>query len=477
MQAVAPDLSWLRAMVERHRERLRELNCDDLGNAFRFLLLFGDHLKFCDVLGGWLFWDACRWREDQYRIEQWATMIQDFIIEDARDVGGERRKLLLKHAAKTGSARAVRDLLFLARNQVAEPADAFDAKPHLLNFKNCTLDLNTMDTRACSRGDLLTTCVPFDYDDRFADAPRWRQFIHEITRGDDDYASYLQRCAGSAIQGRVREHKVYMAIGQGGTGKTTFSRAIQGALGLDYAMEAPPGLLLRSGRDAHPTRLMDLKGKRFVAVQEIGQGKQLDEELLKRLSGGDRIRAHRMHKDPVEFTPSHTIMVFANHLPRITETGRAMFRRLTVLPFQNVVPESGMDSTLGDVLLDEAPGILRWLVDGFRAYSRDGLGSCEAVETATGDYFRESDAFGRFLEECLTVHPAAKVRANRLRTAYNEWAGAQGLPPLDRMTIGEHMQERGFEKKRSNGILYIGIGLAAEVQDDNTRRDDEDLVF
>ena len=95
------------------------------------------------------------------------------------------------------------------------------------------------------------------------------------------------------------------------------------------------------------------------------------------------------------------------------------------------------------------------------------------METATGEYFRESDAFGRFIDEECVATPRARVRASALREAYNRWAVEQGMQQLDQMTLAEHMKEHGFERKRSNGFVYIGVGLAAAGEQAAEREDDQ----
>lgn len=457
-----PRGSWLCIQAEKYAKELSACANDDRGNAQRFLLLHGDGVRFCEALGGWLRWDGCRWLPDALAIERLAGDVQALLVAEADRSSGSQRNDLLRHAARAGSAGAARELLWIARSLAAAPVEDFDARPGRLNFLNGTLDLDRGEFGEAFREDLLTQAIPHRFDPE-AVAPRWAQFIAEATRGDAELAAYLQRAAGSILLGRVREHRVLVVYGPGGTGKGTFARALLAALGTDYAMEAPPGLLLKHGQDSHPTGLADLYRKRFVVLQEVAQGKEFNLELLKRLSGGDRIRARRLYKDSFEFTPSHHLMLFLNHLPRVRESSRAVWRRLFVLPFENLVPSASMDLDLDDTLAAEAPGILRWLVEGYRFYQRDGLGTCRAVDDATAEYRRESDVLGRFIEEQCVRLPAARVKASAMRAAFNTWAAEQGLPLIDAMSLAEGLREQAIEKAKLHGTMtYLGIGLAVE---------------
>lgn len=462
-RAIAPNHStWLQRSVERHAGELAELRCDEQGNARRLILLHGDDIRYCEKWKNWIVWDSSKWAEDTLAVEQLAADVQDLLLLEAAASFGDRKGDLIKWATACGTARSVRETLYLTRSHLTITPGDLDQHPHLLNFLNGTLDLQTRQFRNPWRSDYLTKQVPHDYDDVLANAPHWEQFIREVTRGDEELAGYLRRAMGSALLGRVRDHKLFIGIGPGGTGKGTFARAIQNAIGPDYSMEAPPGLLLKRSRDAHLTRFADFKGMRLVFSQEIGQGKQLDEELLKRLTGGDRIRANRMNQNLFEFTPTHSLFAFANHLPRIQGGDRGLWRRITVIPFLNLVPAAQMDLDLDLKLSNEAEGILRWLVEGCTEYLRDGLGTCRAVEEATGEYQRDCDALGQFIEEQCVLLPRARVKSSALLKAFNTWAAENGRTSLDGPALGEAIRERGFETKRSNGIHYLGLGLEAE---------------
>lgn len=97
-------------------------------------------------------------------------------------------------------------------------------------------------------------------------------------------------------------------------------RTVANALG-DYAIETEPDLFMPRER-AHPTGLLDLRGVRFATCQETDAGRRLDVAVVKRLTGGDTIRARRMRQDYIEFTPSHQPFLITNQLPKVLPTTR-----------------------------------------------------------------------------------------------------------------------------------------------------------
>ena len=128
--------------------------------------------------------------------------------------------------------------------------------------------------------------------------------------------------------------------GGGANGKTTSIEAVCFALG-DYAMTAEPTLLMGKRGDAHPTGVADLLGQALrqhrPKPSRIGR---FDIALLKRLTGGDTIKARFMRQDFFSFTPSHLLMMATNHLPEIDDDTEAVWRRIRVIPFTVEIPDS-----------------------------------------------------------------------------------------------------------------------------------------
>ncbi len=58
-----------------------------------------------------------------------------------------------------------------------------------------------------------------------------------------------------------------------------------------------------------------MQGRRLVLVHETDSGRCLAEGTVKRLTGGDVIKARRMREDFWEFTPSHLLVMVTNHRP------------------------------------------------------------------------------------------------------------------------------------------------------------------
>lgn len=335
--------------------------------------------------------------------------------------------------------------------------DAFDQNPWAFNVMNGTIDLMTGGLRTHDRGDLLTKRSPIVYDPD-ATAPGWTAFLLQSTGGDQATVDYLQRLIGYMLTGRTTEQIMAILYGDGQNGKSVFVKTLEELFG-DYSLKIPTGVLMhKRGEQGAPTDLAQLPGARLVVANETSQGGRLDEALVKDMTGGDRLVGRHLYHPPFEFDPTHKLLLYGNYLPVIRGTDQGIWRRIRLIPFNAKIPESERKRNLGEALLPELPGILRWAVEGCLMWRRAGPGTPPKVEGATEDYRAEMDVLGRFLEECTDTRD--KVKGADLYEAYAAWAKASGEFALSTRVFGMELTRRGIKKWKSNGILYrTGIRL------------------
>src|SRR6185503_4545593 len=103
-----------------------------------------------------------------------------------------------------------------------------------------------------------------------------------------------------------------------------------------------------------------LRGARLVTASETEEGRAWAESRIKQLTGGDKISARFMRQDFFEFTPQFKLTIIGNHKPVLHNVDEAARRRFNVVPF--VHKPAKPDRELEQKLLQEAPGILQWMI-------------------------------------------------------------------------------------------------------------------
>lgn len=400
-------------------------DCNETGNALRLESLYRARFRHVAAWGADLIWHHVHWREDTTGAAwDFVRGAIDDVILNAHRSRGETRDELLAWAVKSANHSRMRGALEIARKLPTIRVDPsqLDSDPWLLNTRSATIDLRTGRGRKHDPADLITKLAPVDFDVT-AQAPRWERFLEEALP-DAAVREYVQRFIGYALTGVIREHVLVVFWGEGGNGKSTFVDAISHAIG-SYHVHLPRNILMASPGERHPTDLTMLDGARLAVASETRTGAAFDESLVKSLTGGDPITAHRMRMDNYTFAPTHKLVLLTNPKPRVHADDAGIWRRIHLVPW-SVSFVGREDTRLPDTLRAEAPGILAWAVRGCLEWQRRGLDPPEAVRAATETYREEQDTLGEFWALC-EFNPDARVPRKALFERYERFARAEGI--------------------------------------------------
>ena len=419
--------------------------------ALAFTRRYHRDWRYVAAWGRWLVWDGQRWRTED------TLAATDLIRSVCRQTA--LRADNPKVAAKLASAGTVSGVERLARadRRHAATTDEWDADPWLLNTPGGVVDLKTGRKRANERSDRMTKITTATPD---GECPQWTAFLSDVTGGDVELQTYLQRMVGYCLTGATSAHALFFLYGTGANGKSVFANVISTILG-DYAATASMDTFVETRGDRHPTDLAGLRGARFVTAIETEQGRRLNESKVKAITGGDKISARFMHKDFFEYTPQFKPVIVGNHKPAIRNIDEAMRRRLHMIPFTVTIPPDRRDPRLTEKLLAERDGILAWAVAGCLAWQREGLKPPACVQAATEEYFEAEDALGRWIDERCVREVNAKSLTAELFTDWKQWAEASGEFIGSQRRFSDLLITRGIEKWRNSAGVrgFQGIGL------------------
>lgn len=423
----------------------------DVNNARRLSERYGHLLRWVADWKAWAAWDDRRWVHDK---ETYATKYASEVGKDIwRELADEyaqsdphSRGMISKFATHTNSGRGARDMVHLAKSMMVSWPREFESSPMLLNVANGTIDLETGKLRPHDPEDRLLNVseVVFDQKKR---CPTWERFLSEVFGNRKELVEYVRRLIGYTITGRVSEQVMIFCYGGGANGKGTFYGTISRILG-EYWNKAPRGLLLWKNFESHPTDLADLYGKRLVVCSETGEGRALDETLVKELTGGDPIRARRLYENNWEFWPTHKLWLVSNHKPRVVGSDHGIWRRIKVLPFEQTFTDDRIDKDLDVKLTAELPGILAWAVRGCLEWQREGLPSPVLMEQETRAYRQEQDVVQQFVDTHCDVGESLSEGATAL---YERFKKEFPEGEVTQNGFGSRLRAKGFTNKRSDG--------------------------
>jgi putative DNA primase/helicase len=407
----------------------------DLGNAERLVAGHGHDLRFAPGIG-WFIWDGRRWKRDSdgESIRRMKQTVRGLYAEAAELNEADDRKKLTSWAVASESEARLRAAVKLAETErpvIVEPKQ-LDAEPWLFNAANGTIDLRTGQLREHRRDDLLTRISPVVFHPE-AHSDLWESSLERATRDKEGLAAFLQRAVGYSATGHTREDKLFFAHGPTATGKSTVLEAIKSTLG-DYATTADFETFLKRRGDAGIRNdIARLDGARLVISIEVDEGKALAEGLVKMLTGGDTVAARFLYHETFEFLPVFKLWLAANTRPRANADDGALWRRILLVPFTEVIPEAERDERVR-IELRTSPevqsAILAWAVKGCLEWQKHGLKPPACVLDYTDDYRAENDPLREWLADSCQLDPEAWTSAAELRTSYETWCETNGEKPV-----------------------------------------------
>lgn len=441
------------------------LELTDDANAEALIRAYGTRLRYNIDTARWLVWRGDRWHAQPIGggyARELAKMTARRLPEDGR----EGSTKTLKHKRYSLSERGVTALLNHARTdeRLIVTAAQLDSHAWELNTPAGILDLRTGTLGPADPDKLhtrITSCAP-DFD---ADRALLRRVLAQIFP-DAEILGYVQRLFGYSAVGEVLDHVLPFCYGPGGNGKGTILEAVRAVLG-DYAGAAPSGFLMATTYAKHETELADLSGLRLVICSEVNEEDKFDEAKVKRLTGGDTVKARFMRQDYFEFPPTHHLWLMGNHQPDVEAGGDGFWRRLRLIPFTNKVAEDQIIPNLQGILAtDHGPALLAWIAEGARDYAAGGLREPAGVKAATADYAHDVDTIGRFLEdECYTGPSYADqaVKVTDLKFAYEKWCLANGEKPVTGRAFPSQLARHGVAVGRAAPKGNAGVRLYGGV--------------
>lgn len=417
----------------------------------------------------WAHWVGTHWEMDQ--TAAFNRSIEDLLsrmnmaaeekLKAAYGLPDDEHKAAIEKAKAYGAAtRRTAARIASIQRMAANRRIARSAKLNtlnVLNFKNGTLGLNTITLRPPSRDDLLTYCLPFDYDPD-AQAPIWlneylpRVFVYEnTTETDHTLIALVQELMGYSLTDDTSLETMVWLFGDGGNGKTVLIEILRALLGplstsVDFQHLGMPGNY----------DLASLTGMRVAFSTESERGGTVSEGYVKRLVSGETIKARPIYGTPFEFKSTAKVWWAMNDKPVIKSTSSSMWRRLKLIPFHRKFEGHEKDPQLREKLMGELPGILNWALEGLRRLWANGgqFTYSYAAEEFLREYEAESNPIKQWIEERTIPTPEPFTSAETLYANYNEWCRDSGRQAFSKTNFGRELKRLNVPFKRSNGIKY-----------------------
>ncbi|WP_062206769.1 phage/plasmid primase, P4 family [Aureimonas sp. AU12] len=386
------------------------------------------------------------------------------------------------------NANKLTAMLKCAAPHLMRPADAFNSHHHKVAVKGHTLtfhhgtelvpnpDLEREDAPADApdaipakyarvsvkvgheREDYSTAVVPTAYDPN-AKCPHLTAFLEEFVP-DAANRRLIQVAFGLGLLG-VTVQKLFFHLGKGANGKSILMEVICRVLG-GYAVTLEANSFFGDSGQAGAASpdLARLHNARLLRVQELPEGEELRVDLVKKLTGGEKIPVRQLFQGYFEFWPIFTAHMSGNGYPKISDMSNGIWRRMTVIYWPIVLDDArqrNFEEVVGE-FEPEHSGILNWLIEGALIYLREGLTIPEDVVRQTRKYQAAMDPTAAFRERCVLHSQGEAVTAMEMYEAYVAWAEDTANKPISMTGFGKIMVKH-HEREDGRTRRYLNVQL------------------
>ena len=378
----------------------------------------------------------------------------------------ERAETYRKYAIKRRDTKYISAALKEARPMIQIEQRVLDADEFLLNLPSGTCDLRTGAVREHNAQDYITKQTAVDPSGDGMDV--WEDALQTFFQGDADLIRYVQEIVGLAAIGKVYIEALVIAYGEGRNGKSTFWNTIARVLGTYSGNMSADTLTVGCKRNVKP-ELAEAKGKRMIIAAELEEGMRLNTSNVKQLCSTDEIYAEKKYKAPFSYVPTHTLVLYTNHLPRVGAIDQGTWRRLIVIPFNAKIEGKADIKNYSDFLFKTAGGaVLSWIIEGAkRVIASDyKIVQPKVVQDAIQKYKENNDWLAHFLDDCCEVGDDFEAKSGEFYNAYRSYCLQMGEYTRSTTDFYSALESTGVVRKRTRtGVIIYGLKLKSEFED------------
>ena len=487
---------------DEYGQELKHLPDDysDIGEAKVLASAMGDELVYTDSTGYMRYiknhWieskqlsvGACEdFLDEQYKeAENYLTRAKDNLIKkgiskELIGAGGKALEKVIDNSAKSSymeflkamtyknfvlkrrDMKYVTSTLQAAKPMILSDIREFDVNEYDLNTPNGTYDLRDGSVREHSAKDFITKITSVSPDRENMDL--WLETLDTFFNADKELISYVKQNVGLVAIGKVLQEAMIIAYGEGRNGKSTFWNVIARVLGEYSGTISSDALVVGCKRNVKPEKA-ELKGKRIVIAAELEEGMRLNTSMVKQLTSTDEVTGEKKYKDPFSYVPTHTLVLYTNHLPKVGASDDGIWRRLIVIPFNAKIKGNKDIKNYGDYLYKKCGGaILTWIIEGaIEAIKNDcKLKEPKIVLDAIAKYREDNDWLGKFMEDRCELDSGYKQKSGEFYAEYRAYALSTGEYARSTTDFYNALHQMGFERlKNREGSFIHGLRLKSE---------------
>ena len=355
--------------------------------------------------------------------------------------------------------------------------------PYLIPMKNNKCyDLQTSKIIDRLQEHYFSYCFNAEYTDN--KSSKVEKMINDICCGNTEEVLYLQKILSYCFSGLNEGQLIFVFNGCGANGKSLILSLLDNIMGNFYAA-VDKAIMIKDNKSSNVSNaLYALTNKRVGFVSETNEGEQLNEDIAKKISGGDKLSCKKLYSNLGEFDTKLTIKLIlcTNNLPQFNSTQHSLVRRIRLFKFNATFCDNPKKSNeykkdeglLNDILKNHLNEFFSWIINGYKNVINDLSFEKDiptSVKKSQDNYINEQNSFEGFFNDRLVLSDNKKdiIKRDMVYDNYLEYCKENDIViKLKKKEILTMFNNKHKEPVKSDGVyIYRNIKWVWECKEEN----------
>jgi len=353
--------------------------------------------------------------------------------------------------------------------------------PHHLPIMKCNkIDLRDGSLSPLSKVDNFTYSCPVKYTKNRPE--ELMNMLKAIACDKDEDLKYIQKMLGYGLTGHIDSRVYFILFGKGCNGKSVLLNLMSKILCAQYQAVSKCVFINNNSGKTGGSELLQLKDCRMATYSETNANDELNEAIMKMLSGNDAITARGLYKDPMTFIPICKIILCTNYKPDFNANDKANVDRVRLVPLNARFVETpskpneylrinGIDKIIETKYLNE---FFSWCVDGaIEYYKNPDFTPVGEMLDAQNEYIREQSNISNFIDDSFDVSSDSDfILKTEIKSMYDAWCKENSIKPLKMSALYSAIDDKFGKsiKYQHKGLFknkWVYKGLKAKFEESN----------
>ena len=346
--------------------------------------------------------------------------------------------------------------------------------PHHLPITGCQkIDLRDGKLSPLSKKDNFTFSCPVKYTKERPE--ELMTMLRNIACNKDDELKYIQKMLGYGLTGHIDSRVYFILYGKGCNGKSVLLNLMSKILLNQYQAVSKCVFINNNSGKTGGSEVLQLKDCRMATYSETNANDELNEAIMKMLSGNDSITARGLYKEPMTFVPICKIILCTNFKPDFNANDRANVDRVRLVPLnarfvENPVKTNeykrinGIDKIIETKYINE---FFSWCVDGaIEYYKSPEFNPVGEMLEAQNEYIREQSNITNYIDDVYDNGTDQDlILKSDIKSHYDIWCKENGIKPMKMGALYSTFDDKygksvkSGAKETKNKWVYRGLKI------------------